>query len=64
MDAADKANPDSWAYTHAIMSHVRDATGVFRWPRDEKAMRERLRHHFQLCVSLPAACASLPEDPA
>jgi hypothetical protein len=61
MDEADKANPDSWAYAHAIMSHMRDAMGVARWPRDEKAMRERLKHHFQLCGArslVPAAAAA------
>ncbi len=25
-----KENPQSWAYTHTIMSYIKDATGIFR----------------------------------
>lgn len=27
---ADKEIPTSWAYTHTIISYIKDATGIFR----------------------------------
>ena len=53
MDEEAKTDPDSWAYTHVVMSHVKDGMGAFRWPRTEAALRERLKHHFTLCAARP-----------
>ncbi|CAL8461625.1 g1156 [Coccomyxa elongata] len=38
-----KENPQSWAYTHTVMSYIKDATGIFRWPRSEKELRNALK---------------------
>ncbi len=50
MDSQMKLNPDSWAYAHTVMSYVKDATGLFRRPQTEAAMRNALRATFHQCV--------------
>ena len=50
MDAEMKLNPDSWAYAHTVMSYVKDATGLFRRPQTEAALRKALRATFHECA--------------
>ncbi|KAK9909736.1 hypothetical protein WJX75_006740 [Coccomyxa subellipsoidea] len=43
---ADKEIPTSWAYTHTIISYIKDATGIFRWPTSEVELRRALKSEW------------------
>jgi len=44
----ERENPASWAYTHIIMSYIKDATGIFRWPKSEAELRDAIKHQWAL----------------
>lgn len=50
MDSKVKLDPDSWAYAHTVMSYMKDATGLFRRPQSDGALRKALRATFHECT--------------
>ena len=41
-----KEHPDSWAYVHMVMSYIKDAMGIMRWPKSEKAVKQRIQEIY------------------
>ncbi|CAK0787738.1 hypothetical protein CVIRNUC_010960 [Coccomyxa viridis] len=41
-----KLHSDSWAYVHMVMSYIKDAMGIMRWPKSEKAVKQRIQEIY------------------